>query len=91
MCAVTNCAFAFQLTASFAGRITHKINDLLTAMEKGLKSADPRDCTGYTGWAGKDNSKYRTLALKKFTNKKKKFDFSVFVMIAVYGVLSGFC
>lgn len=41
-----------NLTASFAGRITHKINDLLTAMEKGLKSADPRDCTGYTGWAG---------------------------------------
>uniref|UniRef100_A0A4W5L6J6 Glutathione S-transferase LANCL1 n=1 Tax=Hucho hucho TaxID=62062 RepID=A0A4W5L6J6_9TELE len=21
-------------------------------MENGLKSADPRDCTGYTGWAG---------------------------------------
>lgn len=21
-------------------------------MENGLKNADPRDCTGYTGWAG---------------------------------------
>lgn len=23
-------------------------------MENGLKSADPRDCTGYTGWAGEE-------------------------------------
>lgn len=41
-----------RLTAAFAGRISSKISELLAVMENGLKSSDPRDCTGYTGWAG---------------------------------------
>ncbi|XP_018598646.1 glutathione S-transferase LANCL1-like isoform X1 [Scleropages formosus] len=40
------------LTADFAGRLRSKISELLSHMENGLKSADPRDCSGYTGWAG---------------------------------------
>ncbi|KAL1022180.1 hypothetical protein UPYG_G00023180 [Umbra pygmaea] len=41
-----------KLTAEFAGRLSNAISQLLMHMENGLKSADPRDCTGYTGWAG---------------------------------------
>ncbi|XP_076879392.1 glutathione S-transferase LANCL1 [Brachyhypopomus gauderio] len=41
-----------KLTGAFASRISHKINELLAMMEHGLKKADSRDCTGYTGWAG---------------------------------------
>lgn len=41
-----------QLTSEFAQRLSSKVNELLAAMENGLKSADPRDCTCYTGWAG---------------------------------------
>ncbi|KAK3510470.1 hypothetical protein QTP70_008671 [Hemibagrus guttatus] len=41
-----------KLTPAFAGRISSKIKELLAVMENGLKSADPGDCTGYTGWAG---------------------------------------
>ncbi|XP_036401485.1 glutathione S-transferase LANCL1 [Megalops cyprinoides] len=41
-----------KLTAEFAGRLSSKISELLSHMEHGLKSADPRDCSGYTGWAG---------------------------------------
>ncbi|KAI5616070.1 lanC-like protein 1, partial [Silurus asotus] len=41
-----------KLTPTFAGRITGKIKELLAVMENGLKTADPNDCTGYTGWAG---------------------------------------
>lgn len=26
----------------------------MAIMENGLKTADPRDCTGYTGWAGEN-------------------------------------
>ncbi len=43
-----------QLTSEFAQRLSSKINELLAVMENGLKSADPRDCTSYTGWAGDD-------------------------------------
>ncbi|XP_023682407.1 glutathione S-transferase LANCL1-like [Paramormyrops kingsleyae] len=41
-----------RLTADFAGRVSDKISELLFHMENGLKSADPRDCSVYTGWAG---------------------------------------
>ncbi|XP_066517947.1 glutathione S-transferase LANCL1 [Hoplias malabaricus] len=41
-----------NLTAAFSARIRGKIGELLSVMENGLRSADPRDCTGYTGWAG---------------------------------------
>ncbi|MBN3324265.1 LANC1 protein, partial [Atractosteus spatula] len=41
-----------RLTPDFAGRLNNKIGELLAQMENGLKSADPGDCTGYTGWAG---------------------------------------
>lgn len=42
----------FQLTPEFSQRLCCKIHELLSVMENGLKSADPRDCTSYTGWAG---------------------------------------
>ncbi|KAJ8255210.1 hypothetical protein GJAV_G00202310 [Gymnothorax javanicus] len=41
-----------RLTEDFAGRVRSKISELLSLMENGLQSADPRDCTGYTGWTG---------------------------------------
>uniref|UniRef100_A0A8P4GTT2 Glutathione S-transferase LANCL1 n=1 Tax=Dicentrarchus labrax TaxID=13489 RepID=A0A8P4GTT2_DICLA len=41
-----------KLTSEFAQRLSSKISELLAVMENGLKSADPRDCTSYTGWAG---------------------------------------
>lgn len=41
-----------QLTAEFAQRLSSKISELLAVMENGLKTADQRDCTTYTGWAG---------------------------------------
>ncbi|XP_018516568.1 glutathione S-transferase LANCL1 [Lates calcarifer] len=41
-----------KLTSEFAQRLSSKISELLAVMENGLKSADPRDCTAYTGWAG---------------------------------------
>ncbi|XP_030636368.1 glutathione S-transferase LANCL1 [Chanos chanos] len=41
-----------RLTEGFASRINGKVRELLSAMENGLRNADPRDCTGYTGWAG---------------------------------------
>ncbi|XP_038604958.1 glutathione S-transferase LANCL1 [Tachyglossus aculeatus] len=43
---------AGRLTPEFSQRLNNKIRDLLQRMERGLKSADPRDCTAYTGWAG---------------------------------------
>ncbi len=43
-----------QLTQHFASCISSKISELLAIMENGLKNADPRDCTGYTGWAGEN-------------------------------------
>ncbi|XP_068101502.1 glutathione S-transferase LANCL1 [Hyperolius riggenbachi] len=41
-----------QLTSDFANRLNSKIRELLQLMEHGLKSADPRDFTVYTGWSG---------------------------------------
>uniref|UniRef100_A0A8I5ZYR5 Glutathione S-transferase LANCL1 n=1 Tax=Rattus norvegicus TaxID=10116 RepID=A0A8I5ZYR5_RAT len=41
-----------RLTPEFSHRLTNKIRELLQQMERGLKSADPQDGTGYTGWAG---------------------------------------
>uniref|UniRef100_A0A3Q3XC25 Glutathione S-transferase LANCL1 n=1 Tax=Mola mola TaxID=94237 RepID=A0A3Q3XC25_MOLML len=41
-----------QLTPAFSQRLRCKINELLSVMEAGLKSANARDCTAYTGWAG---------------------------------------
>ncbi|XP_035267094.1 glutathione S-transferase LANCL1 [Anguilla rostrata] len=41
-----------KLTEEFAGRVRNKISELLSLMENGLRSADPRDCSGYTGWTG---------------------------------------
>ncbi|EMP36195.1 LanC-like protein 2, partial [Chelonia mydas] len=36
----------------FTRRIQSKIKDLLQQMEEGLKTADPHDCSAYTGWTG---------------------------------------
>ncbi|XP_075463314.1 glutathione S-transferase LANCL1 [Ascaphus truei] len=41
-----------QLTSDFIHCLNNKIKELLQLMENGLKSADPGDCTAYTGWAG---------------------------------------
>ncbi len=54
-----------QLTQHFASCISSKISELLAIMENGLKNADPRDCTGYTGWAGEH---MQTAALKPGLN-----------------------
>uniref|UniRef100_A0A8C5UBJ2 Glutathione S-transferase LANCL1 n=1 Tax=Malurus cyaneus samueli TaxID=2593467 RepID=A0A8C5UBJ2_9PASS len=43
---------AGRLTPEFSQRLNNKIRELLQQMERGLKSADPHDCTAYTGWAG---------------------------------------
>lgn len=44
--------YYLQLTPEFSQRLNNKIRELLQQMERGLKSADPRDSTVYTGWAG---------------------------------------
>ncbi|XP_072274654.1 glutathione S-transferase LANCL1 [Pyxicephalus adspersus] len=41
-----------QLTPDFVNRLNYKIRELLQHMEHGLRSADPRDFTVYTGWSG---------------------------------------
>ncbi|KAK0139277.1 LanC-like protein 1 [Merluccius polli] len=41
-----------KLTPEFSQRIRGKVCQLLEVMEDGLKSANPRDCTSYTGWTG---------------------------------------
>ncbi|KAG8521033.1 Glutathione S-transferase LANCL1, partial [Galemys pyrenaicus] len=41
-----------RLTPEFSQRLSNKIRELLQQMERGLKSADPRDSTAYTGWTG---------------------------------------
>ncbi|NWR21678.1 LANC1 protein, partial [Emberiza fucata] len=43
---------AGRLTPEFTQRLNNKIRELLQQMEKGLRSADPHDCTAYTGWTG---------------------------------------
>lgn len=42
-----------QLTPEFTQRLNNKIRELLQQMERGLKCADPQDCTAYTGWTGR--------------------------------------
>uniref|UniRef100_A0A8C4R4T0 Uncharacterized protein n=1 Tax=Eptatretus burgeri TaxID=7764 RepID=A0A8C4R4T0_EPTBU len=37
---------------SFAKRLRIRIQDLQQQMEEGLTTADPHDCSIYTGWAG---------------------------------------
>ncbi|XP_015710381.1 lanC-like protein 2 isoform X3 [Coturnix japonica] len=41
-----------EVSAQFTKRIQTKIKDLLQQMEEGLKTADPHDCSAYTGWTG---------------------------------------
>uniref|UniRef100_A0A8C3R4H4 LanC-like protein 2 n=1 Tax=Cyanoderma ruficeps TaxID=181631 RepID=A0A8C3R4H4_9PASS len=41
-----------KVNARFSKRIQAKIKDLLQQMEEGLKTADPHDCSAYTGWTG---------------------------------------
>ncbi|XP_061442582.1 lanC-like protein 2 [Rhineura floridana] len=41
-----------KISPYFNKRITTKIKDLLQQMEEGLKTADPHDCSAYTGWTG---------------------------------------
>uniref|UniRef100_A0A3B3ZJ54 Uncharacterized protein n=1 Tax=Periophthalmus magnuspinnatus TaxID=409849 RepID=A0A3B3ZJ54_9GOBI len=52
--ASTQTLFDYQgrLTPEFSQRLSSKVNELLSVMENGLQSADPRDCTSYTGWTG---------------------------------------
>nr|XP_008524293.1 PREDICTED: lanC-like protein 1 [Equus przewalskii] len=47
------CDAAGALTAEFSQRLNNEIRELLQRMERGLKSADPRDGTAYTGWTGR--------------------------------------
>lgn len=46
-------SFGSQIINNFTRRIQTKIKDLLQQMEEGLKTADPHDCSAYTGWTGK--------------------------------------
>ena len=46
-------SFGCQIINNFTRRIQTKIKDLLQQMEEGLKTADPHDCSAYTGWTGK--------------------------------------
>ncbi|XP_041496247.1 lanC-like protein 2 isoform X2 [Microtus oregoni] len=41
-----------KIVSNFIKRIQTKIKDLLQQMEEGLKTADPHDCSAYTGWTG---------------------------------------
>ncbi|XP_069504394.1 lanC-like protein 2 isoform X2 [Ambystoma mexicanum] len=41
-----------HIQSSFARRIQAKVKDLLQQMEEGLKTADPHDCSAYTGYTG---------------------------------------
>ncbi|XP_064409385.1 lanC-like protein 2 isoform X2 [Latimeria chalumnae] len=41
-----------KISSAFKKRIHSKIYDLLQQMEEGLKTADPHDCSTYTGWTG---------------------------------------
>ncbi|KAI1242971.1 hypothetical protein IHE44_0000536 [Lamprotornis superbus] len=42
-----------KVNARFSKQIQAKIKDLLQQMEEGLKTADPHDCSAYTGWTGR--------------------------------------
>ncbi|XP_053570526.1 lanC-like protein 2 [Bombina bombina] len=41
-----------KITGRFSRKIQSKISDLLQQMEEGLKTADPHDCSTYTGYTG---------------------------------------
>ncbi|XP_053709072.1 glutathione S-transferase LANCL1 isoform X1 [Synchiropus splendidus] len=41
-----------KLTPEFTQRLSSKVSELVGMMERGLVTADPRDCTTYTGLAG---------------------------------------
>lgn len=41
-----------KIRSRFARRIQSKVDDLLQQMEEGLKTADPHDCSAYTGYTG---------------------------------------
>ncbi|XP_062034383.1 lanC-like protein 2 isoform X2 [Lepus europaeus] len=41
-----------KIIHNFMRQIQTKIKDLLQQMEEGLKTADPHDCSAYTGWTG---------------------------------------
>uniref|UniRef100_A4IIE7 LanC-like protein 2 n=1 Tax=Xenopus tropicalis TaxID=8364 RepID=A4IIE7_XENTR len=41
-----------KIRSSFSRRLQTKISDLLQQMEEGLKTADPHDCSAYTGYTG---------------------------------------
>ncbi|XP_060103707.1 lanC-like protein 2 [Heteronotia binoei] len=41
-----------KIGSYFSRKVTAKIKDLVQQMEEGLKTADPHDCTTYTGWTG---------------------------------------
>lgn len=41
-----------KIGSYFNKKVTMKIKDLLQQMEEGLKTADPHDCSTYTGWTG---------------------------------------
>ncbi|KAL8165676.1 UNVERIFIED_CONTAM: LanC-like protein 2 [Gekko kuhli] len=41
-----------KISSYFDRKVTAKIKDLLQQMEEGLKTADPHDCSTYTGWTG---------------------------------------
>ncbi|XP_041423508.1 lanC-like protein 2 isoform X2 [Xenopus laevis] len=41
-----------KIRSSFSRRLETKISDLLQQMEEGLKTADPHDCSAYTGYTG---------------------------------------
>ncbi|XP_049640115.1 glutathione S-transferase LANCL1 [Suncus etruscus] len=43
---------AGRLTPEFSHRLNDRIRGLIQQMERGLKSAEPRDGTVYTGWTG---------------------------------------
>jgi hypothetical protein len=47
-------SFGFKIIHNFIRRIQTKIKDLLQQMEEGLKTADPHDCSAYTGWTGEN-------------------------------------
>ncbi|OCT75991.1 lanC-like protein 2 [Xenopus laevis] len=41
-----------KIRSRFSCRLETKISDLLQQMEEGLKTADPHDCSAYTGYTG---------------------------------------
>lgn len=84
ICTYINFPCVFQLTPEFSQRLCCKIHELLSVMENGLKSADPRDCTSYTGWAGKNTNIYMCKDVTKCQFSKNKF-LLVFLIVSAGG------